>query len=203
MLLPDDNTPLSAKEERRYQKLNAKAWKEKQKTMSKGAFYDYVESLLGDDPTNAKGDIPQYAVKWYQEHKKKGSRQSGKKGWDVENPFLPSGQDPMADHSADFAMLNSGEGTAAEYTQAYDNIAVPTAKNMTNEQKKSIRSYMGGSEPINSYLRNETDNPVYPSKKTLPTVQKEIADITARGCKIIRCRGTSRPIRASQINTLP
>ena len=45
-------------------------------------FYDKVESILSSKP----GDVPKFAKSWFQKHFKKGSRDSGKKGWG--NPRL-------------------------------------------------------------------------------------------------------------------
>ena len=84
-----DAKPFGPKQEKRFQKLNTKAWKERQKSMTNGSFYDLLESSLASDPTNERGDIPKYAVKWYQKHKKKGSRKSGKKGWGTPDMFMP------------------------------------------------------------------------------------------------------------------
>ena len=53
-----------------------------------GTFYDLVVENPGSDPANARGNVPDCAVKRYQKHKKEGSRQSGRKGWDG-NMFLP------------------------------------------------------------------------------------------------------------------
>ena len=83
-----------------------------------------------------------------------------------------------ADYTADFELLNSGGGSAEERSRAYDNIAVNTGKNMTESQKKAISSYMGGSEPINSFLRNEVSSPYYPGKRDVPKVQQEIQNIS-------------------------
>ena len=73
---------LTQKGEKRFQKLNAKQWAREKKTMSPGEYYDRIALTLSSDPDNDKGYIPKSALKWYQKHKKKGSRTSGKKGWD-------------------------------------------------------------------------------------------------------------------------
>ena len=62
---------------------------------------------------------------------------------------------------------------------AYDHMAVDTMSNLTAPQQKSIKSYIAGSEPTNSYLRDDFNNPEYPNDNYVPTVQEEIENVSA------------------------
>ena len=91
-------------------------------------------------------------------------------------PPLP---EPRSKYAADLDLLNSQKGSDKERKQAYNNIAIPTAKNMTQSQRQSITNYISGSEPINNYLRGKTDSPYYPQPNQIPGIKKEAEEISA------------------------
>jgi|GEM_PF-6803878 len=85
---------------------------------------------------------------------------------------------PRSKYAADYDLLSSQKGTPEERKDAYDHMAVDTMGNLTDPQKDSLRSYIKGSEPINSYLRNDRSNIEYPSDQKIPQVQEEIKNIS-------------------------
>ena len=86
---------------------------------------------------------------------------------------------PRSKYADDFDLLNTQQGSAEERMNAYDHMAVDTMSNLTAPQQKSIKSYIAGSEPINSYLRDDFNNPEYPNDNYVPTVQEEIENVSA------------------------
>ena len=85
---------------------------------------------------------------------------------------------PRSKYAADYDLLSSQEGSEEERRRAYDHMAGDTIGNLTDPQKNSIRSYIKGSEPINSYLRNDPSNSEYPLKRQIPKVQEDIKNIS-------------------------
>ena len=97
---------------------------------------------------------------------------------DLVAPSIPSLEAPRSKYAADFDLLNTQKGSAEERTNAYDHMAVDTMKNLTDPQKNSLKSYIAGSEPINSYLRDDFNNPEYPDDNYVPQVEQEIENVS-------------------------
>ena len=83
------------------------------------------------------------------------------------------------DHTADFDLLNSQKGSDEERKKAYNNLAIPTAKNMTDDQRYAVSEYIAGSSGPNAYLREQKDSIFYPqTEKDIQRTQKEVNDIS-------------------------
>ena len=50
---------------------------------------------------------------------------------------------------------------------------------MTEDQRVAISGYIGGSEPINTFLRGQTNSSNYPLPKDIPRIKKQAKDISA------------------------
>lgn len=98
---------------------------------------------------------------------------------DLESPSISGSGAPRSKYASDFDLLNTQQGSAEERTNAYDHMAVDTMNNLTAPQQKSLKSYIAGSEPINSYLRDDFDNPEYPTENEVPEVEQEIENVSA------------------------
>ena len=98
---------------------------------------------------------------------------------DLEDPRVPSLEAPRSKYAKDYDVLNSQAGTDEERRLAYNNIAEPTANNMTEDQRVAISGYIGGSEPINTFLRGQTNSSNYPLPKDIPRIKKQAKDISA------------------------
>ena len=120
---------------------------------------------------------------WFGGGKKKKSAPLVQPSDDSESPQLPnmdysSALNPRSKYAADFDLLNSQGGSDEERRQAYDNIALQTAKNMTAEQRKDVSDYIGSSSFVNTYLREQKNSEYYPGKKELPGVIDQIQNIS-------------------------
>ena len=85
---------------------------------------------------------------------------------------------PRSEHADDFDLLNSQKGTDQERRKAYDNIAIPTAQNVTPPQKQAIQEYVSSSTMINNYLRGDEQELFYPSPEQIPEFQEQAENIS-------------------------
>ena len=156
-------------------------------------YTDPVTRALSDaSPSPAASGPMQAKRSWFGGKKKKTPVRSITN--DDEDMLRPS-------YADDFDLLSTQKGSPEERKNAYDHMAVNTMNNLTDPQKKSLDSYISGSEPINAYLRDDRGHLEYPKGKELQRVQQEI-ETSAPASKTIRCRKTSRPLRVSPTNIL-
>ncbi len=96
----------------------------------------------------------------------------------IQEPEPAREPEPQSEYAADFDLLNSQTGSEEVRKQAYNNIAVPTANNMTAQQRSAVTDYVASSTDINAYLRGQKNSPFYPKPKQVQDVVQKANDIS-------------------------
>ena len=142
-----------------------------------------THTLSAASPSPAAAGPMQAKRSWFGGKKKKSSPR--KMITNDDDIFLPQSDDlpedekPLSQYADDFRYLESQKGTKEERKAVYNKMAIPTAQNMTNDQRNAVYQYIAGSSGPNSYLREQKDHLFYPqTEESIQRTQKQVDAIS-------------------------